>query len=132
MAPRPSMTSEIHRQIGALSATQEAQSGHLERIDETLREDRRVASEDRHLMLVKLDAMAERLGSLEPKLTPLPERVAALEVEASVSRQFRARVGAVVGLAGSAAALLAAGLWYLLTTFWADLAALVARLFARP
>lgn len=123
MAPRPSMTSEVHRQLGALAATQQAQADQLERIDATLREDRRAASEDRRLMLAKLDAMADRL--------PQAGQLDQLETEASNSRLFRSRVGAVVGLMGLAASGLAAGAWYLVTTFWADVLAALARLFGR-
>ncbi|MFG1226012.1 hypothetical protein [Xanthobacter wiegelii] len=133
MPPRPpSLSAQVYQQLGALAATQEAQGAHLARMDETMREDRHAASEDRRLMLDKLDAMADRLGKLEPVIKPLPGRVTALEKEATASRLFRSRVGAVVGLMGLAASGLAAGLWYLLTTFWADLVALLARLFGRP
>lgn len=129
MPPRPpSLSAQVYQQLGALAATQEAQGAHLARMDETMREDRHAASEDRRLMLDKLDAMAERLG----KLDTVPTRLEKVETEASASRLFRSRVGAVVGLMGLAASGLAAGLWYLLTTFWADLVAALARLFGRP
>lgn len=133
MPPRPpSLSAQVYQQLGALAATQEAQGAHLARMDETMREDRHAASEDRRLMLDKLDAMSERLGKLEPVIKPLPKRVEALETEASASKLFRSRVGAVVGLMGLAAGGLATGAWYLVTTFWADLIGVLARLFARP
>lgn len=129
MSPRSSsVTVQIHQQLGAVTATQEAQADQLARIDETLREDRRVASEDRRLMLDKLDALADRLAKIEPVVSTLPARVATLETEASASRLFRSRVGAVVGLAGSAAAILSAGAWYLVSAFWGDALALLKRL----
>ncbi|MFG1255860.1 hypothetical protein V5F79_00945 [Xanthobacter flavus] len=132
MPPRASMTAEVHRQLGELAATQVAQGAHLERMDDTLREDRRVASEDRRLMLAKLDELSERLGKMEPDGLPLPLRLKELETEATASKLFRSRVGAVVGLAGSAAGLLLAGLGYLLNHFWADLVSLLSRLLPRP
>ncbi|MCL8385667.1 hypothetical protein [Xanthobacter aminoxidans] len=132
MPRAPSMTAEMHRQLGELAATQAAQGAHLERMDETMREDRHAASEDRRLMLAKLDALSERLGKMEPDGAPLPSRLQDLEKEAAASRLFRARVGAVVGLAGSAAGLLLAGLGYLLNHFWSDLVSLLSRLLPRP
>ncbi|WP_296584878.1 hypothetical protein [Xanthobacter sp.] len=132
MQRAPSMTAEMHRQLGELAATQAAQGAHLERMDETMREDRHAASEDRRLMLAKLDALSERLGKMEPDGAPLPTRLQDLEKEAAASKLFRARVGAVVGLAGSAAGLLLAGLGYLLNHFWSDLVSLLSRLLPRP
>ena len=93
-----------------------------------MREDRHAASEDRRLMLAKLDDMADRLG----KLDTVPSRLERVETEASASKLFRSRVGAVVGLMGLAASGLAAGAWYLVTTFWADFIGALARFFARP
>ncbi len=132
MPRAPSMTTEVHRQLGELAATQAAQGAHLERMDETMREDRHAASDDRRLMLAKLDALSDRLGKLEPDGVPLPVRLTALEKEAAESKLFRARVGAVVALAGSAAGLLLAGLGYLLNHFWSDLVSLLSRLLPRP
>ncbi|MFG1378899.1 hypothetical protein [Xanthobacter autotrophicus] len=121
----------IVAQVAALDATVSAQGRRLDGIEESMRDGRRESSEDRRLILAKLDALDDRLGAMEPALRPLPAAVTSLEARTGKLELFRTHVGAMVALAGGAATLLGTGIWYLLTTFWVDLADFLARLLAR-
>lgn len=61
----------ISAQVAALDATVVAQGRRLDGIEQSMHEGRREASEDRRLILAKLDALDDRLGTMEPALRPL-------------------------------------------------------------
>jgi len=113
-----SLNAQALEKLGAIGARQEAQADRLAAMEIAIAEDRKSAAEDRRRMLDRLDVIGERLAG---KDADHERRLGNLEL-------FRNRVGAVVALAGSVVTLLAGGLWYLLTSFWADLAAAMRKL----
>ncbi len=115
---RLSQPDQALKELGAIGAMQAAQADRLESIERGIVEDRREASADRRRMLDRLDDIGHRLAA---KDADHERRLGDLEL-------FRNRVGAVVAVAGTVVTLLAGGLWYLLTTFWVDLAAALRRI----
>lgn len=113
MPRAPSLTAQALQELGAIGARQEAQAARLDGIERSIAEVRHTTDDDRKRLFAKLDGLEARLDGRD---ATLEKRVEGLEL-------FRNRVGAVVALAGSAVTLLAGGLWYLLTTFWADVIA---------
>jgi hypothetical protein len=129
MAPRPSQTPAA---LAAIEALQHSQDDRLGRIEHMLAEDRR-------LMLERMDDLHGRVTALAVGVAPLAETVKAHAERHTAAEKtaedhaaaiaglklFRARIGAAVGLAGTAAGMLVAGAGYLLTTFWSDIAAAI-------
>ena len=125
---RPNGTDAMRREMSELRAWFAEQRGKLDLLVDMATREHQEARENRRLVFAKLDAVDDRVASVEHKVEPLPGKIEKHGTAIDELQTFRSHVGAVVAVAGAAVSLIVAGIGWLLMQFWEPLAAWVRRL----